>query len=251
MIKFTFPILTATALLLFCAFVPAKPKFKVYIIGDSTASIKLKKHYPETGWGMPFADFFTEDVVVDNRAQNGRSTKSFLAENRWSSVMDSLKEGDYVLIQFGHNDEVPTKKNATTPAEFQQNLKRFVADTRSRKAIPVLITPVARRSFDASGKFEDTHAAYSLLVKAVANEQKVPLIDLNTKSIALLEKAGPEQSAYYFNHLQPGEHPNYPDGKVDNTHFNELGARAVAQLVLQEIRNLKLDLAKYIVGSRF
>lgn len=245
--KLILPILATTVLLVFCAFFSAPPKMKVYIIGDSTASIKLKKHYPETGWGMPFAEFFTEEVVVDNRAQNGRSTKSFLAENRWASVMDSLKEGDYVLIQFGHNDEVPTKKNATTPAEFQQNLKQFVTDTRSRKAIPILITPVARRSFDEAGKFVDTHAAYSLLVKAVATAQNVPLVDLNTKSIALLEKAGPEQSAYYFNHLQPGEHPNYPDGKVDNTHFNELGARAVAQLVLQEIRNLQLDLAKYIV----
>ena len=247
MTKLTFPFLAATALLVFCAFVSAPPKIKVFIIGDSTASIKLKKHYPETGWGMPFADFFTEEVIVDNRAQNGRSTKSFLAENRWASVMDSLKEGDYVLIQFGHNDEVPTKKNATTPAEFQQNLKRFITDTRSQKAIPVLITPVARRSFDEAGTFVDTHAAYSLLVKAVATAQHVPLIDLNTKSIALLEKAGPEQSAYYFNHLQPGEHPNYPDGKVDDTHFNELGARAVAQIVLQEIRNLQPDLAKYIV----
>jgi lysophospholipase L1-like esterase len=247
MIKYKFPVLAATALLVFCAFVSAPPKIKVYIIGDSTASIKLKKHYPETGWGMPFANFFKDEVVVDNRAQNGRSTKSFLAENRWSSVMDSLKQGDYVLIQFGHNDEVPTKKNATTPSEFQQNLKKFITDTRSRKAIPILITPVARRSFDEAGKFVDTHAAYSLLVKAVATAEKVPLIDLNTKSIALLEKAGPDYSAYYFNHLQPGEHPNYPDGKIDNTHFNELGARAVAQIVLQEIRTLQPDLAKYIV----
>jgi len=246
--KILSPVLLSLSLLLLGAFAPPVPKIKVYIIGDSTASIKQKKYYPETGWGMPFAGFFTEKVAVDNRAQNGKSTKSFLAESRWTSVMDSLKKGDYVLIQFGHNDEVQTKKSATTPAEYQKNLRKFVTDSRSRQAIPILITPVARRSFDESGKFVDSHTAYSLLVKEVGAELQVPVIDLNTKSIALLEKAGVEQSAYYFNHLQPGEHPNYPNGKVDNTHFNELGARAVAQIVLQEIRNLKLDLAKYIVA---
>ena len=248
MIKILSPVLLSLSVLLVCAFAPAVPKIKVYIIGDSTASIKEKKYYPETGWGMPFAGFFTEKVVVDNRAQNGRSTKSFLAENRWASVLESLKKGDYVLIQFGHNDEVQTKKNATTPAEFQRNLEKFVADSRIRQAIPILITPVARRSFDESGKFVDSHAAYSQIVKEVGAALQVPVIDLNTKSIALLEKAGVAPSAYYFNHLQAGEHPNYPKGKVDNTHFNELGARAVAQIVLQEIRNLQLDLAKHIVA---
>ena len=226
------------------AFVPAPPsKIKVYLVGDSTMSVKQVKAYPETGWGMPFAAFFDETVTVDNRAQNGRSTKTFLAENRWQPVASDLHEGDYVFIQFGHNDEVPTKASYTPEADFAANLKRFVSETRTRKAQPVLLTPAARRKFDAAGKIEETHAAYAELVRAVARETSTPLIDLDRSSQALLQQFGVENSKLLFNHLAPGEHPNYPDGREDNTHFNELGARRMAELVLADIRSLKLGLA--------
>jgi lysophospholipase L1-like esterase len=208
---------------------------------------KLTRAYPEAGWGMPFAYFFDSSVIVDNRAQNGRSTRTFIEENRWKPVVDSLKEGDYVLIQFGHNDEVPTKKSFTTEKDFATNLERFVNETRAKKANPVLITPVARRKFIADGKIEDTHATYSAIVTKVAEEQKVPLIDLNTKSRKFFEQYGPETSKLFFNHLKPGEHPNYPEGKEDDTHFNELGARAMAQIVLSELKALNLKLANRVV----
>ncbi|GAB3176327.1 rhamnogalacturonan acetylesterase [Telluribacter humicola] len=220
----------------------------VYLIGDSTISIKEKRYYPETGWGMPFAYFFKENVTVDNRAMNGRSTGSFIAENRWQPVADHLSPGDYVLIQFGHNDEVKTKKTYTTEEEFQNNLIRFVREARAKKAHPVLITPVARRSFNEQGQLEDTHAVYSQLVRKVAKAHKVPLIDLDKKSQSLLTEMGVENSKLLYLHLAPGEHPNYPQGKVDNTHFSELGARKMAQLVLAEIRELGLDLADHIVN---
>ncbi|OON69654.1 rhamnogalacturonan acetylesterase [Hymenobacter sp. CRA2] len=241
--------LVAGALLLglLAAFRPAPAPIKVYLVGDSTMSVKEVKAYPETGWGMPFAVFFDETVTVDNRAQNGRSTKSFISENRWQSVYDVLRPGDYVLIQFGHNDEVPTKKTYTTETEFQQNLLRFVQETRAKKAAPVLITPVARRKFDAAGKVEDTHAAYAELVRKVARANNVPLIDLSQTSMALLQQFGVENSRLLYNQLAPGEHPNYPDGRDDNTHFSELGARRMAELVLADIRALKLDLAERIV----
>ena len=211
-------------------------------------SIKSVKAYPETGWGMPFVYFFDSTVVVDNRAMNGRSTGSFLAENRWQPVADSLEEGDYVLIQFGHNDEVETKKTYTTPEEFSANLKRYVTETRTKKAHPVLITPVARRRFDEAGKIAGTHDQYSEIVRSVAKELQVPLIDLDKKSQALLQELGVEQSRLMFNWLAPGEHPNYPEGNEDNTHFNELGARKIAELVLAEIRALDLELADRIVS---
>jgi lysophospholipase L1-like esterase len=233
----------AFSLLLLAAFVLAPGKIKVYLVGDSTMSVKQVKAYPETGWGMPFAAFFDESVTVDNRAQNGRSTKSFLAENRWQPVASDLHEGDYVFIQFGHNDEVPTKASYTPEADFTANLKRFINETRSRKAQPVLLTPVARRKFDAAGKVEETHAAYAELVRAVAHDTNTPLIDLDRSSQALLQQFGPENSKLLFNHLAPGEHPNYPEGREDNTHFNELGARRMAELVLADIRTLKLPLA--------
>lgn len=229
------------------SFVSPPGKTTVYLIGDSTMSIKQVSAYPETGWGMPFAHFFDESVIVDNRAQNGRSTRTFIEENRWQSVADNLHEGDYVFIQFGHNDEVKTKKSYTTEAEFQKNLSRFVTESRAKKAIPVLLTPVARRQFDEAGKIQDTHAVYAELTRAVANDTHTPLIDMNEQSQALLQQFGSENSKLLFLQLAPGEHPNYPDGKVDNTHFNELGARKMAELVLANIQSLKLDLADRIV----
>src|SRR6516162_5790085 len=125
---------------------------KVYLAGDSTMSNKEVGAYPETGWGMPFAHFFDGSVTVDNRAKNGRSTKTFLSEGLWQSLMADLQAGDYVFIQFGHNDESKEKTaRYTPPEEYKTNLIRFVSETRRRKAIPVLLTPVARRKFDAGG----------------------------------------------------------------------------------------------------
>ena len=224
---------------------PSK-KIKIYLIGDSTIAIKEIKAYPETGWGMPFANFFDSTITVDNRAKNGRSTGSFIKEGLWQPVVDNLSEGDYVLIQFGHNDEVKTKATYTTEQEFSDNLTRYVNESRSKKAIPVLLTPVARRKFDSIGRIQGTHDVYSNLVRAVAKKMAVPLIDLDLKSQALLQQMGADASKYLFNHLQPGEHPNYPGGKIDDTHFSELGARKMAQIVLAEIKSLKLDLATHI-----
>ena len=227
-----------------------KEPITVYLIGDSTISVKDPQAYPETGWGMPFSLFFDSSVTVDNRAKNGRSTKTFISENLWQPVAQNLKSGDYVFIQFGHNDEVKTKKSYTTEEEFQANLKRYVAESRSKKAIPVLITPAARRLFDAEGNIMGTHDIYSDLVRKVAQEQKVPLIDLDKKSQALLQQFGIENSKLLFLQLAPGEHPNYPAGKEDNTHFNELGARKMAQLVLAAIKELNLELANRIVKPK-
>ena len=222
-------------------------KIKVWLIGDSTMSIKDVKAYPETGWGMPFKNFFDSSVTVDNRAKNGRSTKTFLSEGLWKPVVENLSEGDYVLIQFGHNDEVKTKASYSTESEFTANLTRYVLESRSKKAVPVLITPVARRKFDSLGHIVSTHEVYAELVRRVASDLHVPLIDLDKKSQALLQQMGPETSKFLFNYLEPGEHPNYPDGKMDDTHFSELGARKMAEIVLAEIRFMKLDLADRIV----
>lgn len=224
-------------------------KIKIWLIGDSTMANKEIKAYPETGWGMPFAYFFDSTVVVDNRAKNGRSTQSFLDEKLWQPIVDNLNEGDYVFVQFGHNDEVPTKKTYTTEEQFKNNLIRYVNETRSKKAVPVLITPVARRKFDSSGHIVGTHEVYSQIVRSVAHQLNVPLIDLDKRSQALIQQFGPENSKLLYNHLQPGEHPNYPDGKIDDTHFSELGARKMAEIVLHEIKSLKLPLADHIYQS--
>ena len=224
-------------------------KITIYLIGDSTIANKAVSAFPETGWGMPFSIMFDSSVVVDNRAKNGRSTSSFIAENLWQPIADNLKPGDYVFVQFGHNDEVKEKVGRyTTPEDYKKNLRKFITETRAKKSNPVLLTPVTRRKF-VDGKIQETHPEYSKLVVEVAKEQNVPLIDLDKLSRELLQEFEEEKSKLLFLQLQPGEHPNYPDGKEDNTHFSELGARKMAQIVLNEVRNLNLELASRIVKA--
>jgi lysophospholipase L1-like esterase len=222
-------------------------KTTVYLIGDSTMATKAVSAYPETGWGMPFTTMFDSSVVVDNHAKNGRSTRTFISENRWQQVVDKLRPGDYVFIQFGHNDESKEKTDRYTSLEdYKKNLGKFIAETRIKNANPILLTPVARRRF-LEGKLVDTHTEYSKVVLQTGSEQSVPVIDLDRLSRELLQTLGEEKSGLLFLQLQPGEHPNYPDGKDDNTHFNELGARKMAQIVVHEIRKLNIDLSARIV----
>jgi lysophospholipase L1-like esterase len=244
-IKLIIPLILSLCLIGF----KSEEKITVYLIGDSTIAIKQVKTYPETGWGMPFSWFFDQSVKVDNRAMNGRSTRSFIEENRWAPVVEALNAGDYVFIQFGHNDEVPTKKTYTTEIEFVKYLTQYVNETKAKGAYPILITPVARRSFNKDGQLEDTHKIYAQLVRGLAKDLNVPLIDLSQRSMDMLQKLGPENSAMLYNHLEPNENPNYPAGKKDNTHFNELGARKMAQLVLADISALNLPLVQHIINN--
>lgn len=238
---------TIGSLLLLTAFIPRDTRTKIWLVGDSTMADKEIRAYPETGWGMPFEHFFDSTITVDNQAKNGRSTKSFIAEGRWAAVERDLHAGDYVLIQFGHNDEVPTKANYTPEDQFENNLTRFIKETRNKQAIPILITPVARRKFDSAGHIMETHAVYAAIVRKVAAAQNTPLIDLDKESQELLQQLGPEHSKFLFDYLAPGEHPNYPQGREDDTHFNELGARRMAEIVLADIRTLKIGLKDHIV----
>ncbi len=236
-------------LLIMVSFIPEQNKVVIWLCGDSTMSIKETKAYPETGWGMPFAHFWDSTVVVKNLAKNGRSTKTFISESLWQQVVENAKEGDYVFIQFGHNDESKDKlERYTTPETFRLNLTHFVNEARAKKAIPILFTPVSRRKFDDNGNALETHLGYSDYVKEVALKENVLLIDLDTKSRAIYQQYGKENSTQLFLQLKPNEHPNYPDGKIDNTHFNELGARVIAQLVLQELRLLNTSLNQRIIA---
>jgi lysophospholipase L1-like esterase len=240
-------LITPAIALVFACMIPEKKKVTIFLAGDSTMSIKETRAYPETGWGMPFVYFWDSTVTVVNRAKNGRSTKTFLSEGLWKSIYHEAGEGDYVFIQFGHNDEsVEKKERYSTPDTFRMNLVKFIRESREKKAIPVLFTPVSRRKFK-DGRALPTHEAYSALTKEVAEKEKVLFIDLDEKSRALYEQFGEENSKLLFLQLKPGEHPNYPDGKVDNTHFTELGARLIAQLVLQEIKTMIPELEKRIV----
>ncbi|HKC35854.1 MAG TPA: GDSL-type esterase/lipase family protein, partial [Chitinophagaceae bacterium] len=145
--------------------------------------IKEKKAYPETGWGMPFVYFWDSTVNIENLAKNGRSTKTFISEKLWQKVVDNANEGDYVFIQFGHNDEAKDKgERYATPDTFRMNLTKFIREARSKKAIPVLFTPVGRRRFDDAGTAIESHKEYSAYVKEVADKEKALFVDLDTKS---------------------------------------------------------------------
>ncbi len=222
-----------------------KNKNVIYLIGDSTMSEKKAESRPETGWGEMLGDYFVEGIKIENHAKNGRSTRSFIAEERWIAVLEKLKKDDVVLIQFGHND---TKEGDrfSTPKEYGINLQKFVTETRSKKAIPVLLTSINRRRFDENGKFYDTHGAYPNVVRRLAKEEKVPMIDLHKSTARAISEMGEKESESIFLFLKKGEHPNYPDGVSDNTHFSPKGAKFMADLAVQEIRNLDLPIKKYL-----
>lgn len=231
------------------SFIPPKKKIRIWMIGDSTMANYATDRAPLAGWGMPFSNFFDSTVTVNNRARGGRSTRTFISEDRWQPIADSLEEGDYVLMQFGHNDEAKEEryKDRYTPIpDYKLNLVKFITETRKKKAIPVLITPVTRMRFNSAGKMEETHVEYSAAVWEVGKTKGVAVIDLDAKSRVLLNQFGPEHSKLLFMYLDSSEHPNYPAGQKDNTHFTEYGARRIAELVLAEIRTLHLELEERI-----
>ena len=204
----------------------------VWLAGDSTMAQKQADKRPETGWGEALQPCFdSSDVRIANRAVNGRSTRSFIAEGRWAAIVDSLRDGDYVLIQFGHNDEKVGTDRYASAEDYARNLARFVADARAHGAHPVLLTPVVRRAFDGP-TLRDTHGPYPDAVRRVARERHVPLIDMTRASGALVQRLGPDSSRALWLHLEPGVNPNYPAGVHDDTHFNPEGARVMAGLAL-------------------
>ncbi|MBD0371350.1 MAG: rhamnogalacturonan acetylesterase [Pyrinomonadaceae bacterium] len=238
-------------LLVFSGIAFGREPVTIYLAGDSTMAQKLPEKRPETGWGEELQKFFKEGtVVVDNRAKNGRSTRTFIKEKLWQGIVDSLKKGDYVFIEFGHNDSSKEKTDRYTPPEdYRRNLIRFVNEVRAKGATPVLMTPVMRRRFDKEGNFQDSHGAYPDIVRAVAAEYKVALIDMHRKSEQVIKQYGVEESRKLFLQLKPGENSNYPKGIEDNTHFSPLGAEVMAKLAVEGIREQKLGLVKYLKKS--
>jgi lysophospholipase L1-like esterase len=230
---------------------PPEQPISVHLAGDSTMAPKRPNRRPETGWGEAFQGWFdASEVIVVNHARNGRSTRRFIEEGLWADLLAWLASGDFVFIQFGHNDQAENKPDRyTPPAQFTANLVRMVAEVREREATPVLLTPVARRCYDDAGEVCDTHGVYPSLVREVAREQGVTLLDVQADSTALLGLYGPEPSKDLYLWVGPA-HPNYPEGVEDNTHFAPMGAAAMAQLVAREVANSNLDLPVRVTPSR-
>jgi len=219
------------------------PPVTVWLAGDSTMAQKQPDKRPETGWGEALQPCFdSSEVRIANRAMNGRSTRSFVAEGRWKAIVDSLHAGDYVFIQFGHNDEKIGTNNYSSPDDYRRSLVQLVDDVRAKQAQPVLFTPVVRRKFDGA-QLVPTHGAYPDAARAAARERNVPLVDMERSSAALVQQLGPDSSRALWLHLAAGANPNYPNGVQDDTHFNPLGARTMAGLAIDAMRSLELGLA--------
>jgi lysophospholipase L1-like esterase len=217
-------------------------KTTLYTIGDSTmANKKDPDRNPECGWAQVLQPFFKDNIIVENKAVNGRSTKSFINEKRWDSIYKRLKKGDYVFIEFGHNDEkIEDSTRYTNPhTSYRYNLIRFVKESREKGATPILFTSIARRNFNEKGVLIPTHGDYPLETRLVAQEYKVPFIDLEYYTELLEQSFGPEKSKQLHLHFKAGENSYYDKDKADDTHLSLKGASAIAQIVINQIKTLE------------
>ena len=260
------------------AFTPAKRNITIFTIGDSTmANKKLEGGNPERGWGQMLSRYFTDDITIDNHAVNGRSSKSFIDEGRWDAVLSKIQKGDYVFIQFGHNDEKDDPNRHTDPGStFDANLKKFVEDTRAKGGIPVLFNSIVRRNFgkadgnavanaikqddirngidpkapkdsiEEGATLIDTHGAYLISPKNVAKELNVTFIDLNSLTHKLVEGMGPQKSKELYLWVEPKTVPALPNGREDNTHLNVHGASVIAEMAVKAVAEAIPELQQYV-----
>lgn len=238
-------------LLLFPKFALAD-KTSIFIIGDSTACNYDKSLAPRMGWGQVFDRFFDgNNIDIYNYALSGRSSKSFWDEGSFAAFQYEIKNGDYLFIQFGHNDEKSEDPSRYTApyTTYKQYLLRYIDRCRSRGGNPVLLTPVNRRKFNSDGTLRLTHGEYPAAMIELGREQNVPVIDITQKSQELFESLGPNGTKELFLHLSPGESPNYPNGIEDNTHFKENGAEEISKLVLEGIKENNLPIAAFITAD--
>jgi lysophospholipase L1-like esterase len=225
-------------------------KITIYGIGDSTMANKPTENgNPERGWGQMLPLFFNDSITVDNRAVNGRSTKSFINEKRWDTIYKVLKPGDYVFIQFGHNDqkEKDSTRYTNPHTAYRHNLIRFVNEARAKGAIPVLFSSIVRRNFNEKGVLISTHGDYPLETRLVAQEYKVPFIDMEYYTELLEQSYGPEKSKNLHLHFKAGEIPFYKDDKADDTHLSINGATEIAKIAVEELKKNKLSIVEYIL----
>lgn len=260
------------------AFTSAKRNITIFTIGDSTmANKKLEGGNPERGWGQMLSRYFTDDITIDNHAVNGRSSKSFINEGRWDAVLSKIQKGDYVFIQFGHNDEKDDPNRHTDPGTtFDANLKKFVEDTRAKGGIPVLFNSIVRRNFgkadgnavanaikqddirngidpkapkdsiEEGATLIDTHGAYLISPKNVAKELNVTFIDLNSLTHKLVEGMGPQKSKELYLWVEPKTVPALPNGREDNTHLNVHGASVIAEMAVKAVAEAIPELQQYV-----
>lgn len=241
--------LLALALLLVAFGAKHPQQITVFLVGDSTVANKpYGGSNPEKGWGQVLSLYFNEHVRIENYALNGRSTKSFRNEGHWDKVMARIKSGDYVIIEFGHNDQkVDSPDRYADPEEAYPNLlARYVSETRQKGGVPILATPIVRRKYDDRGYLEETHGDYPDAVRRVAEKYGVALWDLHARTRELLLEWGPERSKQLFLHLMPGQYDTLPTGAADDTHLSGTGAFKICDLAVAEMKAKTPELAVYL-----
>lgn len=246
----------------------------VFMIGDSTMANKpLDKENQERGWGQMLPIYFEGAIKIDNHAVNGRSSKSFINEGRWEKVREQIRPGDYVIIQFGHNDEkIKSPDRYTIPGStFDENLKKFVNETREKGGTPILMNSIVRRNFPANGiaaaqtddrqktwkkglenypaegdTLMDTHGDYRLAPRNVAEEMGVVFIDMNTLTHELVQGLGTESSKALYMWMPVGKYEFAPNGRIDNTHLTVYGGIVVSRLAVNALAEKVPELRPYI-----
>jgi len=219
----------------------------IYIAGDSTVCDQGKE--PWCAWGQMLPRFFDSDIVVANHAESGESLKAFQGEKRNEKMFDTLKAGDYLFIQFGHNDQKPGGAHADAFTTYKELLKKDIDIARARRAFPVLVTSMNRRTFDEAGKIKNSLGDYPEAMRQLAKEENVPLIDLNAMSKVLYETLGPEGTIKAFVHFPADTFPGQDKELKDDTHFTAYGAYEIARCVVEGIRTSIPELKKYLVAD--
>ena len=213
----------------------------IYLAGDSTV---VDQYYePWAAWGQMLPRFFLPGIVIANHAESGETTKSFVAEHRLAKIMTTMKPGDYLFIQFAHNDMKP---GAVSLDEYKKLLTDYIAQTRAKGATPVLVTSMNRRTFDDAGHITNSFGPYPDAMREVAAQQKVALIDLNAMSKTLFEAMGPEGTLKAFMHYPADSFPGQTAAISDDTHFNSYGAYELARCIVHGIREANLPLTKFL-----
>tara|TARA_Y100001963_G_scaffold131068_1_gene187968 strand:+ start:39 stop:794 length:756 start_codon:yes stop_codon:yes gene_type:complete len=220
----------------------------LHLVGDSTMSDKPNLAYPERGWGQLLPQYMNEELEIVNHAANGRSTRRFINEVLWALVLSELKEGDYVLIQFGHNDQKKDDpaRYASVDKDYPAFLRQYIKEVREHKAIPMIASSICRRHFDEEGNLQRKLIDYASAARQVAKSEGVEFFDLNEQTCGFLKSIGEPESRQYFIQVPPDLYTRYPDGKTDNTHLNVVGASKVAQFFIRDLRERNHPLANYV-----
>ncbi|MCD7936663.1 MAG: rhamnogalacturonan acetylesterase [Tannerellaceae bacterium] len=216
----------------------------IFLAGNSTVVDEGQE--PWCGWGQVFPSFFTEKIAIANYAESGQAANTFVSSKRLAKMLTKVKPGDFLLIEFGHNDQKQTGEGKGPYSSYKSDLKHILREALAKGVQPILVTPMHRRRFDEHGKVVNTHGEYPNAMKQLAEEEQIPLIDLNSMSQILYEAWGVEGSKQGFVHYPAGTFPGQDQPLEDNTHFNVYGAFQIAQCILRGLIELNSPVIQYL-----